>query len=310
MLDKLMGLLDKSKTSGVAVAEKEAAPAKNVIVPTTPKKAKPATPAVAIAKTEKTLAEKYRDSITTDVPVWSNADSVEDKDLVIRAAYKQVFGNAHIMDSERLVREESKVRFGELSVREFIRELAVSERYRALFLEKYPTSTFIELNFKHFLGRAPESHEELMRHTKIFHEQGFEAEIDSYLDSDEYRINFGENIVPFFRGYGSQTGINNVGFTHAFTLANVACSSDKSVLNSGTPRLQVSLIKKEASEIPALRPIPDSYPKDFLPPSRQPRFSSEMIVMAREIMKGIEEQKNNQVSKAPLTPILALYADK
>ena len=62
----------------------------------------------------------------------------------------------------------------------------------------------IELNFKHLLGRAPHSYEEVVPHIQILNQEGFEAEIDSYLDSEEYLNNFGVNIVPHIQGYKSQ----------------------------------------------------------------------------------------------------------
>lgn len=48
----------------------------------------------------------------------------------------------------------------------------------------------------------------MVHHTKLLDESGFEAEIDSYLDSDEYKAAFGEDTVSFYRGYKTQTGKN------------------------------------------------------------------------------------------------------
>ena len=107
-------------------------------------------------------------------------------DAVIRAAYKQVFGNAHLMDSERSPQAESQLRSGRITVLEFIRCLAKSDRYRTLFFESCSNVRTVELNFKHLLGRAPANAEELSQHLSLLIERGFEAEIDSYLDSDEY----------------------------------------------------------------------------------------------------------------------------
>lgn len=304
MFSKVTSIFQKKPAANVAVAEK---PAATPTVDPTPKTSAAPTTFTAPVPTEKSLAAKYRDGLATGTEIWSNGDSVEDKDLVIRAAYKQVFGNAHIMDSERAVKAESMYRFGQISVRDFILELALSDRYQTLFWEKYPTSTFIELNFKHFLGRAPYNQAEIQAHTKILREGGFRAEIESYLNSDEYYTNFGGNIVPYFRGYNSQVGQAVVGYTHAYPLANLACTSDKSVLNSGMPRVNMSLLTGAASEIPEVRAIPDSYPADFLPPSRPPRYSSEMIVMAREILKN----KKSNVATLPGpadSEIFALYA--
>ncbi|MEB3294649.1 MAG: phycobilisome rod-core linker polypeptide, partial [Synechococcales bacterium] len=56
-----------------------------------------------------------------------------DKQAVILAAYRQVFGNEHLMAAERLTSAESLLKQGNLSVREFIRALAMSELYRSKF---------------------------------------------------------------------------------------------------------------------------------------------------------------------------------
>ncbi|WP_338038246.1 phycobilisome rod-core linker polypeptide [Neosynechococcus sphagnicola] len=60
---------------------------------------------------------------------------------VIRAAYRQVFGNEHIMQSERLAGAESLLRQGQITVRDFVRSLALSELYREkVFLFQLPES--------------------------------------------------------------------------------------------------------------------------------------------------------------------------
>ena len=48
---------------------------------------------------------------------------------VIAAAYRQVFGNAHVMDYERCSELEAQLRNGDLDVRNFIRGLAKSSFY-------------------------------------------------------------------------------------------------------------------------------------------------------------------------------------
>ena len=89
--------------------------------------------------------------------------------------------------------------------------------------------------------------EENRGHSTILDTEGFEAEIDSYIDSDEYQTAFGENIVPYIRGYKTSAGISMVEFTHMFAMVRGASSSDfkgslagkSSVLNQyviqGTP---------------------------------------------------------------------------
>jgi hypothetical protein len=127
-----------------------------------------------------------------------------DLQVVIKACYKQVFGNTYILESERLGAAESLLRNGSISVREFVRILAKSELYKERFFLNTSNNRFIELNFKHLLGRAPYSQSEIVSHFDLYHSKGYDAEIDSYLDSDEYRETFGEWIVPYFRGFNYQ----------------------------------------------------------------------------------------------------------
>lgn len=188
----------------------------------------------------------YEDSEA--VELFSNASS-EEKEIVIRAIYRQVLGNAHIMESDRLTTAESQLSNGNITVREFVRCLAQSELYRSLFFHDYSSLRAIELNFKHLLGRAPNSYEEVVPHIQILTQEGFETEIDSYLDSEEYLENFGVNIVPYFRGYKSQAGQNVAGFTHLFHLLRGYCSSDRSSFVGTKPRLQTALIGNYPSGI-------------------------------------------------------------
>jgi phycoerythrin-associated linker protein len=152
--------------------------------------------------------------------------SDEEVESIIRAVYRQVLGNAYVMESERATVPESQFKRGELSVREFVRALAKSDAYRSRFFDTCPRYRFIELNFKHLLGRTPTDLEEMRTHSTILDTQGFDAEIDSYLDSDEYQNAYGESFVPYYRGYKTQPGQTMVGFTHMFAMLRGASSSD------------------------------------------------------------------------------------
>ena len=171
--------------------------------------------------------------------------SVEEVESVIRAVYKQVLGNAYVMESERLTREESKLKDGEYSVREFVRAVAKSELYRSRFFDNCPRYRATELNIKHLLGRAPDGYEEMKFHSQILDTQGFEADIDSYINSDEYQSIYGENIVPYYRGYKSQNGKTMVAFTHIFAMLRGASSSDlKGSLAGKSPVLNKFIIQE------------------------------------------------------------------
>ena len=149
--------------------------------------------------------------------LWPNS-TVEDKQAAIRAVYKHVLGNPHVMDSERLVTAESQLCDGSISVREFVRAVAKSTFYRSRYFESCAPYRFVELNFKHLLGRAPTDQAELSEHICLCIEQGYDAEIDSYIDSQEYQDKFGENIVPYYQGAQTQVGQKNVGYNRTLSL--------------------------------------------------------------------------------------------
>ncbi len=149
---------------------------------------------------------------------WSNATE-NDKAALIRAVYKQVLGNQYIMASERLEGPESLFKRGYLSVREFVRQVAKSGLYRAKFFENCNPYRFIELNFKHLLGRAPQNKAEMLHHFTILQDRGFDAEIDSYIDSAEYQDRFGEEEVPYLHGFGYSKGQQGLQFGYMLQLA-------------------------------------------------------------------------------------------
>ena len=82
-------------------------------------------------------------------------------DDVIAAAYRQIFGNAHVMDFERSKELEAQLRNGELTVRDFVRGLAKSSFYKKRFFTAVGPQRGIDLNIKHLLGRAPHSQAEI-----------------------------------------------------------------------------------------------------------------------------------------------------
>lgn len=155
---------------------------------------------------------------------WSE-DNVQ---AVIWAAYRQVFGNDHVMEAERLTSAESLLRQGSITVRNFIRALAQSELYREKFFYSTPQVRFIELNYKHLLGRAPYDEAEIAYHVDLYQQKGYEAEIDSYIDSPEYQESFGDAIVPYYRGFATQRGQKTVGFNRMFELYRGYANSDRS----------------------------------------------------------------------------------
>ena len=150
-----------------------------------------------------------------------------DQDAIIRAVYQQVLGGQYLMNSERLEGAESLFRNGYLNVREFVRTVAKSAQYRSRFFENCNPYRFIELNHKHLLGRAPHNREEMLHHFTILQEQGYDAEIDSYLDSSEYTSKFGNDNVPHLHGWNYSVGHEGRQFSWLMQLARGAAASVK-----------------------------------------------------------------------------------
>jgi hypothetical protein len=157
---------------------------------------------------------------------WRHA-SASDKRTVIRAVYQQVLGGQYLMNNERLHGAESLFNNGDLNVREFVRAVARSAQYRSRFFEACNAYRFIELNFKHLLGRAPHNKAEMLHHFTILQEQGYDAEIDSYIDSAEYNANFGNDVVPHMHGWNYNIGHEGRQFSWALQLARGAAASVK-----------------------------------------------------------------------------------
>lgn len=169
--------------------------------------------------------------------------------MVIAAAYRQVLGNEHLMASERLVGPESRLVQGVISVREFVRAIAESELYREKFLYPNFHVRFIELNYKHLLGRAPYDQAEISYHLDLFLSEGYEAEIDSYLSSTEYQNNFGENVVPYHRDFQTdRPGQRTIGFSRLVNLYGGYASSDRAQ-GKTQPRLTWEMAKNVATPI-------------------------------------------------------------
>ncbi len=202
-----------------------------------------------------------------DAPVEiRNNSNADDKAIAIRAVYKQVLGNPHVMESERLVSAESQFCNGSISLREFVRAVAKSDFYRARYFETCAPYRFVELNFKHLLGRAPEDQSELSQHIQRCVNEGYEAEIDSYIDSVEYSEKFGENLVPFYTGATSTVGQKQVNYNRTLSLLQGIAGVDSAEKDS---RLvdSVATNSATAAKAPAangrLSPSPDATAKKF-----------------------------------------------
>jgi phycocyanin-associated rod linker protein len=172
-----------------------------------------------------------------------------DVQTIIFAAYRQIFGNDHILQSERLISAESLLRQGDISVKDFVRTLAQSELYRQKFFYSTPQVRFIELNYKHLLGRAPYDESEIAEHVDRYVQEGYEAEINSYFESQEYQENFGDAIVPYIRGFDTQNGQVTAGFSRMFQLYRGRANSDRAQGKNKSAWLTQELAGNTASPV-------------------------------------------------------------
>lgn len=178
-------------------------------------------------------------------PYWTQ----EDVKAVIFAAYRQVLGNEYLMENERLVGPESLLAQGSITVQGFVRAIAQSNLYREKFLYPNFHVRFIELNFKHLLGRAPYDQSELSYHLDLYTAKGYEAEIDSYLNSAEYQQSFGDHVVPYHRDFQTDhPGQRAIGFSRLLQLYRGYANSDRSQ-GQKQPKLTWEVARNTATPI-------------------------------------------------------------
>lgn len=191
----------------------------------------------------------FSDAAPVELRPTSTKDDVK---VVIQAVYRQLLGNDYLMASERLIVPESLLRDGKITVREFVRQVAKSELYKAKFFYNNFHSRVTELNYKHLLGRAPYDQAEISDHLDLYESKGYDADIDSYIDSPEYQAYFGENIVPYYRdlvttGVGQRT----VGFTRFFSLYRGYATSSRAQFQGNYPKLVTEVARGTASAVVA-----------------------------------------------------------
>lgn len=162
----------------------------------------------------------------------------DDLQRVFRAAYEHIFGRERVYIKGTFSSAEALLRNGKISVREFVRLLAQSAFYRERFFQSNSQVRFIELNYKHLLGRAPYDQSEIALHVDLYASKGYEAEINAYIDSAEYAAAFGNNTVPYYRGFRSLPGMKTVGFNRLFSVYRGNGNSDNSQFGGRNSRLR------------------------------------------------------------------------
>lgn len=128
----------------------------------------------------------------------SVSSDFEVKEL-IWAGYRQIFSEHLILETYRQPFLESQLKNRAISVREFIRGLGKSEVYRDLVAATNDNYRLVDITFKRFLGRASYGKDEQITWSIVIATKGLAGFIDAVVDSEEYRQNFGDDVIPYQR---------------------------------------------------------------------------------------------------------------
>ncbi|MBE8966296.1 phycobilisome rod-core linker polypeptide [Nostocales cyanobacterium LEGE 12452] len=120
-------------------------------------------------------------------------------DALIKAAYRQIFHEQQMLDSNRQTFLESQLRTGQITVRDFIRGLAISDAFRRLNYESNNNYRFVQICIQCLLGREVYNEREKLAWSIVLASKGLHRFIDDLVDSEEYMSNFGYNTVPYQR---------------------------------------------------------------------------------------------------------------
>jgi phycobilisome rod-core linker protein len=132
-------------------------------------------------------------------PVFTTENLLSPSEMgnLIEAAYRQIFFHAFKWDREKIL--ESQLRNGQLTVRDFIRGLLLSNTYRTSFYDKNSNYRFVEHTVQKVLGREVYNEREKIAWSIVVATKGIQGFVDTLLNSDEYLNSFGYDTVPYQR---------------------------------------------------------------------------------------------------------------
>lgn len=125
--------------------------------------------------------------------------STSDMEVLIMAAYRQIFNEQQMLDHHRQRFLESQLRAGQLTVKGFIRGLVLSDSFRRLTFESNNNYRFVEICVQRVLGRNVYGDREKISWSIVLGTKGLQGFVDDLLNSEEYQSNFGDSTVPYQR---------------------------------------------------------------------------------------------------------------
>ena len=132
--------------------------------------------------------------------VSHSVHSASDRQNALAQIYTQVLERQpYQFERKEIAHLEQDFLSGKVDVRHFIGGLVVSTLYLDSFYHDSSNLKFMELSFKHLLGRTLHDKEEISVYTDVLTKQGTAAFFHKIFDSDEYRKAFGCHTVPYTR---------------------------------------------------------------------------------------------------------------
>jgi len=137
-------------------------------------------------------SEETQRSLQMDISM--DADNIK---TVIESAYRQIFFHAFKSDRDSFL--ESQLRDGQITVRDFIRGLCLSDTFKRTFYGFNSNYKVVRHLVQKILGRKTHGRSEEISWSIVIATKGVEGIVDALLDSEEYLEAFGYDTVPYQR---------------------------------------------------------------------------------------------------------------
>ena len=134
---------------------------------------------------------------TSHLPTADKRLSRGTMDTLIEGAYRQLF--FHTFKADRNGALESQLRSGQITVKEFVKGLVLSDRFLGGVYGCNGNKQVARHLVERVLGRQIHGEAEAIAWSIVIGQQGVAAMVDQLLASEEYASNFGEDTVPFQR---------------------------------------------------------------------------------------------------------------
>ena len=125
--------------------------------------------------------------------------SSADLENLIAAAYRQIFNEQQMIEWNRQVALESQLKNQQITVRDFIRGLVLSDSFRRYNFEPNNNYRFAQICIQRLLGREVYGEQEKVAWSIVIATKGLPGFVDAILNSQEYLENFGYDTVPYQR---------------------------------------------------------------------------------------------------------------